>query len=118
MPKIAKPAAKAASAVTATALMEARQFNPINQLMDIVSEEIDEPENEATLKSMLCTDYEPGKPGKLRLRARLRAEILMELARYQHPRLKATETVNEVNLGVVVEIKNYAGDEKPVVEVR
>ena len=91
-------------------------------MMDMVDGEIDEPDtgdadaDKAILRTMLCTDYEPAKtPGKLRIRSRLRADLLMELARYAHPRLKATDDAGaNAQAGVTVEIKNYPSGQSPV----
>lgn len=111
--KVAAPTAQRAAAVSAHDKMTKRGFDPIERLMDMIDGEVDEPDtgddevDKAILRSMLCTDYEPAGPGRLRLRARLRMEGLMELARYSHPRLKATEDAGPVNNGVIVEIKNY-----------
>lgn len=123
--KVAKPTAKSAAVMSASDQMESRGFNPIQRLMDMVDMEVDEPNtgdpeiDKAVTRSMLCTDFEPAKTiGKLALRSRLKAEILMELARYQHPRLKATETLGDVNVGIRVEVKTYAEEPKPVVEIR
>jgi len=45
---------------------------------------------------------------------KLRAEILMELARYAHPRLRATQDAPENPTAVVVQIKNYVLSADPV----
>lgn len=116
--KVARPITQAAAVKSANDQMEARGFNPIARLMDMIDEEIDEPDtgdgeaDKAILRSMLCTDYEPAGAGKLRLRARLRMEGLMELARYAHPRLKATDNAGPVNNGVIVNIKSYTTVQK------
>lgn len=111
--KVALPAARVAATVSAHDKMTKRGFDPVERLMDMIDSTVDVPDtgdaeaDKSVLRSMLCTDYEPDGNGRLRLRARLRMEGLMELARYSHPRLKATDDTGPVNNGVIVEIKNY-----------
>jgi hypothetical protein len=105
---------KAEVALAAQVLMEARSFSPIEKLMDLHDEEVDPPNtgdadrDKSILNTMLFTDWEMKENGKLRLKVRPRMDILFELARYAHPRLKATEEAGAKGTGsVTVLINNH-----------
>lgn len=102
------------AAAAASDQMESAGFDPLKRLMEMVDEEIDPPHHDdpdiakSILRSMLCTDYEPAPNGRLRLRARLRADILLKLQEYRHPRLKASEEPGGgESAPIVLEIVQY-----------
>ena len=127
MGKVARITQKAKTVAAAADILTELKHNPIRNLVDMVSERYPIPDDPAVLKSLLFTDYEMAydkDTQKPYLRARLsrRAEIEMELARYLHPRLKASEDASgKGNVGVVVQIKNYSSkkeDDGPIVQVK
>lgn len=120
MGKVAKVEQKAKAVQAAGEILASLSHNPIKNLVGMLQDRIPVPDDEKLLKSMLLTDYEMAQDNDgtqyLRIRRRLAMEIEMELARYQHPRLKASEDgTGKGGSGITVQIVNYGGtqEQKP-----
>lgn len=118
MGKIALVERKAKAVQAAGEILESLNHHPIKNLVEMLNDRLPVPDDPGLLKSMLLTDYEMAQDKKtgeqyLRIRRRLAVEIEMELARYQHPRLKASEDGTGKGAGgVTVQIVNYGGGQK------
>ncbi len=118
MGKIALVERKAKAVQAAGEILESLNHHPIKNLVEMLNDRLPVPDDPGLLKSMLLTDYEMAQDKKtgeqyLRIRRRLAVEIEMELARYQHPRLKASEDgTGKGASGVTVQIVNYGGGQK------
>jgi hypothetical protein len=117
MGKVAKVEQKAKATQAAVEILDGQNHNPLLNLVEMTRTRLPVPEDEGLLKSMLLTDYEMYEDPDsgdcyLRLRRRLVMEIEMELARYKHPRLKASDDgTSKGGGGVTVQIVNYGGEQ-------
>jgi hypothetical protein len=114
MGKVAKVEQKAKTTQAAVEILDNLKHNPLLNLVEMTRTRLPVPDDEGLLKSMLLTDYEMFQDDTgeqyLRLRRRLVMEIEMELARYKHPRLKASDDgTSKGGNGVTVQIVNYGG---------
>jgi hypothetical protein len=114
MGKVAKVEQKAKTTQAAVEILDNLKHNPLLNLVEMTRTRLPVPDDEGLLKSMLLTDYEMFQDDTgeqyLRLRRRLVMEIEMELARYKHPRLKASDDgTSKGGSGVTVQIVNYGG---------
>ena len=66
---------------------------------------------------LLLQDYEPfrAENGRLvlRIKSKIRAQLLTELLQYTAPKLRSSEVTAKVDNSIIIEIRNYSRDGKP-----
>lgn len=107
MPKVAKRERKADRVKAGSEVMLAKGYDPIVGIMSVIEEKKPWPEDEVVAKGLLSRDWEPAEEaGYLQPSVSVRLRAHTTLAEYGYSRRKAEEAGN-VNVGVVVEIKQY-----------